>query len=93
MRSSAREACCRRGARLPLHPQSGFWKETIETLALVVGCHDARARAWRATRHCLRKAATALRRHAPVLDLMQTLPTFCYLIPALVLFGLGIAPA
>ena len=28
----------------------------------------------------------------PVLDLMQTLPTFVYLIPALVLFGLGLAP-
>jgi glycine betaine/proline transport system permease protein len=28
----------------------------------------------------------------PALDLMQTLPTFVYLIPALVLFGLGLAP-
>ena len=28
----------------------------------------------------------------PVLDLMQTLPTFVYLIPVLILFGLGIAP-
>ena len=28
----------------------------------------------------------------PVLDLMQTLPTFVYLIPTLVLFGLGVAP-
>ena len=32
---------------------------------------------------------TALR---PVLDLMQTIPTFVYLIPALVLFGLGEVP-
>lgn len=32
---------------------------------------------------------TALR---PVLDLMQTLPTFVYLIPTLVLFGLGVVP-
>jgi glycine betaine/proline transport system permease protein len=29
---------------------------------------------------------------APVLDLMQTLPTFVYLIPAIVLFGLGMVP-
>jgi ABC-type proline/glycine betaine transport system permease subunit len=29
----------------------------------------------------------------PVLDLMQTLPTFVYLIPTLVLFGLGVVPA
>ena len=28
----------------------------------------------------------------PVLDLMQTLPTFVYLIPVLILFGLGVAP-
>ena len=28
----------------------------------------------------------------PVLDLMQTMPTFVYLIPVLILFGLGIAP-
>ena len=28
----------------------------------------------------------------PVLDLMQTLPTFVYLIPTLVLFGLGVVP-
>jgi glycine betaine/proline transport system permease protein len=29
----------------------------------------------------------------PVLDLMQTLPTFVYLIPAIVFFGLGMVPA
>jgi len=29
----------------------------------------------------------------PALDLMQTLPTFVYLIPTLVLFGLGVVPA
>jgi glycine betaine/proline transport system permease protein len=28
----------------------------------------------------------------PVLDLMQTLPTFVYLIPAIVLFGIGMVP-
>jgi glycine betaine/proline transport system permease protein len=28
----------------------------------------------------------------PILDLMQTLPTFVYLIPTVVLFGLGAAP-
>ena len=28
----------------------------------------------------------------PILDLMQTIPTFVYLIPALVLFGLGMVP-
>ena len=28
----------------------------------------------------------------PVLDLMQTLPTFVYLIPAIVFFGIGMVP-
>ncbi|MEY4091047.1 MAG: choline transporter permease subunit, partial [Pseudomonadota bacterium] len=32
---------------------------------------------------------TALR---PLLDLMQTIPTFVYLIPTLILFGLGVVP-
>ncbi|BBE72673.1 choline ABC transporter permease subunit [Oharaeibacter diazotrophicus] len=70
----------------------GYWKETTETLALVVastavcmaigvplGVAAAR-RPW---------LMTAMR---PVLDLMQTIPTFVYLIPALILFGLGMVP-
>ena len=70
----------------------GYWKETTETLALVLastfvsmvigiplGIAAAR-RAW---------VYSAMR---PVLDLMQTIPTFVYLIPALILFGLGMVP-
>lgn len=70
----------------------GYWKETTETLALVLastfvsmivgiplGIAAAR-RAW---------VYSALR---PILDLMQTIPTFVYLIPALILFGLGMVP-
>ena len=29
----------------------------------------------------------------PILDLMQTIPSFCYLIPGIMLFGLGAVPA
>ncbi|MCO6387739.1 MAG: choline ABC transporter permease subunit [Aliihoeflea sp.] len=70
----------------------GLWAETVETLVLVVSAatasmaigvpigiwaaHNDRVYAWL----------------QPVLDLMQTLPTFVYLIPVLILFGLGIAP-
>jgi glycine betaine/proline transport system permease protein len=70
----------------------GYWKETTETLALVLastfvsmaigiplGIAAAR-RAW---------VYSVMR---PVLDLMQTIPTFVYLIPALILFGLGMVP-
>ena len=67
-------------------------KETVETLVLVVAAaaasmaigvpigiwaaHKPRVWAWL----------------NPVLDLMQTMPTFVYLIPVLILFGLGVAP-
>ena len=70
----------------------GYWKETLETLALVVT----------ATALCLLigvplgilaahrpRFYTVLR---PILDLMQTIPTFVYLIPTLILFGLGVVP-
>jgi glycine betaine/proline transport system permease protein len=70
----------------------GYWVETTETLALVLAAATvcmglgvplgiaAAHRPW------LYKAME------PVLDLMQTIPTFVYLIPALILFGLGMVP-
>jgi glycine betaine/proline transport system substrate-binding protein len=70
----------------------GYWIPTLETLSLViaaalvstlVGVPLGIAAAHRP------KLYAGLR---PVLDLMQTLPTFVYLIPTLVLFGLGVVP-
>lgn len=79
-------------AGLLLIANQGYWTDTTETLALVlastivcmgigvpVGIAAAR-RPW---------VYTVLQ---PVLDLMQTIPTFVYLIPALILFGLGMVP-
>lgn len=70
----------------------GYWQETMETLAQVIF----------ATLVCIAVGVplgivaahkpwfyTALR---PLLDLMQTVPTFVYLIPTLTLFGLGVVP-
>jgi choline ABC transporter permease protein len=70
----------------------GYWEPTLETLSLVIvaavvstligvplgiaAAHRPRLYSWM----------------RPVLDLMQTLPTFVYLIPTLVLFGLGVVP-
>ena len=70
----------------------GYWKETMQTLSLVL---------WAATFSMLvgvpvgiaaahRPRLYALLR--PLLDLMQTIPTFVYLIPTLILFGLGVVP-
>jgi glycine betaine/proline transport system substrate-binding protein len=70
----------------------GYWAATLETLALVMVATLASAAIGIplgiAAAHRPRLFA-ALR---PVLDLMQTLPTFVYLIPTLVLFGLGVVP-
>ncbi|MBV8784757.1 MAG: choline ABC transporter permease subunit [Gammaproteobacteria bacterium] len=70
----------------------GYWEATLETLSLVMvaalvsallgvplGIAAAHRPRFYAALH-------------PVLDLMQTLPTFVYLIPTLVLFGLGVVP-
>ncbi len=70
----------------------GYWTETTETLALVIGatavCMAVGVPLGVAAAHRPRLYA-AMR---PVLDLMQTIPTFVYLIPALILFGLGMVP-
>jgi glycine betaine/proline transport system substrate-binding protein len=70
----------------------GYWAATLETLSLVLVATLASALigvpVGIAAAHRPRLYA-ALR---PVLDLMQTLPTFVYLIPTLVLFGLGVVP-
>jgi glycine betaine/proline transport system permease protein len=70
----------------------GLWKETCETIVLVVGAATASMALgvpigiWAAHSERVYKVLQ------PLLDLMQTLPTFVYLIPVLILFGLGIAP-
>jgi len=70
----------------------GYWEATVQTISLVgwsalasvlIGVPIGIAAAHRPWLYA------ALR---PVLDLMQTLPTFVYLIPTVVLFGLGAAP-
>jgi glycine betaine/proline transport system substrate-binding protein len=70
----------------------GYWTATLEALSLVVVATLASTAigvpVGIAAAHRPRLFA-ALR---PVLDLMQTLPTFVYLIPTLVLFGLGVVP-
>ena len=70
----------------------GYWDRTIETVALVIystliscfiGVPLGIAAAHRGWLYALMR---------PILDLMQTIPTFVYLIPTLMLFGLGMVP-
>ena len=69
-----------------------YWEETTESLTLVLSsCLVCMAIGvpigiYAAHRP---KVYTYLR---PILDLMQTLPTFVYLIPAIVFFGVGMVP-
>ncbi|NKC22013.1 choline ABC transporter permease subunit [Ochrobactrum oryzae] len=70
----------------------GYWDRTLETLTLVLSacflCMAIGVPLGIVAAH--RPALYAAMR--PVLDLMQTLPTFVYLIPAIVFFGIGMVP-
>jgi glycine betaine/proline transport system permease protein len=70
----------------------GYWEETTESLTLILSacvvCMGLGVPIGIAAAHRPR-LYTAM---APILDLMQTLPTFVYLIPAIVFFGLGMVP-
>ncbi len=70
----------------------GYWKETVQTLGLmmssaltcvIVGVPVGIAAAHR------ERLYVYLR---PILDLMQTVPAFVYLIPTMIMFGLGLVP-
>ena len=70
----------------------GYWEETTESLTLVLSsclvCMVVGVPIGIAAAHRPRLYQVM----QPVLDLMQTLPTFVYLIPAIVFFGIGLVP-
>ncbi|WOI56887.1 choline ABC transporter permease subunit [Palleronia sp. LCG004] len=70
----------------------GYWEETSESLTLVLSacvvCMGLGVPIGIAVAHRPKLYAWV----RPVLDLMQTLPTFVYLIPAIVFFGIGMVP-
>lgn len=70
----------------------GLWKETCETIVLVVGATAASMALGVPIGIWAAHSERVYRVLHPLLDLMQTLPTFVYLIQVLILFGLGIAP-
>ena len=69
-----------------------YWEETTESLTLVLSacvvCMAVGVPIGIAAAH----RPNLYRAMRPVLDLMQTLPTFVYLIPAIVFFGIGMVP-
>ncbi|MBD8556520.1 choline ABC transporter permease subunit [Rhizobium sp. CFBP 8762] len=70
----------------------GYWKETTETLALVLAASAVSMAVGVPLGIAAARRAWVYAIMRPVLDLMQTIPTFVYLIPALILFGLGMVP-
>ncbi len=70
----------------------GYWTETVHTFTLILS----------ATVICIVigiPLGIAMAHHPllakmlrPILDLMQTIPTFVYLIPTMIMFGLGVVP-
>ena len=74
-----------------LHPR--FWDKAIETTSImiigIIICIIIGIPLGIAMSRSTRVRNTVL----PVLDLMQTIPSFCYLIPGIMLFGLGAVPA
>ncbi|MEL6586873.1 MAG: choline ABC transporter permease subunit [Pseudomonadota bacterium] len=90
----------RRGWKIPLFIglgflfilNQGYWEETTESLTLVLSacvvCMAVGVPIGIAAAHRPRLYGVM----RPVLDLMQTLPTFVYLIPAIVFFGIGMVP-
>lgn len=70
----------------------GYWEEMTESMTLVLSacivCMAIGVPIGIAAAHRPRLYAVM----RPVLDLMQTLPTFVYLIPAVIFFGIGMVP-
>ncbi|MCK9798258.1 ATP-binding cassette domain-containing protein [Pseudomonas sp. MAFF 302030] len=71
----------------------GFWERTIATLALVGASVLISLLIGVPAGILLAKRALARRLITPLLDVMQTLPTFVYLIPAVAFFSVGKTPA
>lgn len=70
----------------------GYWQETMETLSLVLSSALVSTALGVPLGIAAAHRPWLFRAMRPALDLMQTLPTFVYLIPTLVLFGLGAVP-
>lgn len=70
----------------------GYWDGTVQTLSLVITAMvitliiGVPLGIWMSQSDALRNILT------PILDFMQTMPAFVYLIPAILFFGIGMVP-
>ncbi|SFM50864.1 ABC transporter permease [Methanolobus profundi] len=70
----------------------GLWKLSMETIALVLSSALVALLIAIPTGILAAKNETAFHITKPILDFMQTMPSFVYLIPAVIFFGLGNVP-
>lgn len=70
-----------------------IWKEAMQTLSIVIVATSFSIIVGVPIGILCSKSKTVDRIVRPILDFMQTLPSFVYLIPAILLFGLGGVPA
>ncbi len=70
----------------------GLWEETVETLALVLASAIVALAAGIPIGIAMARKDKVEALVRPVLDFMQTMPPFVYLIPAAIFFGLGKVP-
>lgn len=71
----------------------GMWDATVQTIALVVLAVLFSIGLGIPTGILLSRSTRLQTATRPVLDIMQTLPPWVYLVPAVILFGLGTVPA
>lgn len=70
----------------------GYWEDMLETLALVLSAViisivvGIPLGIWSSQKEAVRRTIT------PILDFMQTMPAFVYLIPAIFFFNIGVVP-
>jgi glycine betaine/proline transport system permease protein len=69
-----------------------IWKETLATLALVIGSSLVALAIGIPIGIAMARSDTIEAIVRPILDFMQTMPPFVYLIPAAIFFGLGKVP-
>jgi glycine betaine/proline transport system permease protein len=69
-----------------------IWKETVATLALVIGSSLVALAIGLPLGIAAARSDTIETIVRPILDFMQTMPPFVYLIPAAIFFGLGKVP-
>ncbi|NLB87719.1 MAG: proline/glycine betaine ABC transporter permease [Syntrophomonadaceae bacterium] len=70
-----------------------LWDQTMQTMAMVITSVTLCIVLGIPLGILSAKSNTANRIIAPILDFMQTLPAFVYLLPAIPFFGLGVVPA